>query len=259
VSAPARDASTVCLIRDGVAGVEVLMVRRTPQARFMGGAWVFPGGSVDESDAHVQSTESRLDPWQAAAVRELVEETGIWLLRSGPRATAERPSGSEVFASVDGFGDRFDGDSLRFFARWITPAPLPIRFDTKFFVAPTPAGVDPIVDGCELVDGAWVQPREALERSATRTWVVAFPTLKTVEFFASHRSVRDVIEHIEGAGPVRTIQPRLSVNGRRIRILIPGDDGFESAGAAERDPGLMAKLMEVVSAGGDVPPDFRPT
>ena len=259
MSAPARDASTVCLIRDGLAGIELLMVRRTPQARFMGGAWVFPGGSVDESDGRVGSAEHGLDAWRAAAVRELVEETGIWLLRSGPRVTADRPSGSAVFSSADGLGERFDGDSLRYFARWITPAPLPIRFDTKFFLARMPDGIDPVVDGDELVDGTWVQPRDALERSAAGTWVVAFPTLRTVEFFASHRSVNDVIEHVEGSGPVRTIQPRLAVNGHQVQILIPGDENFESAGASEQDPDLMARLTRVVLAGGDVPPDFRPT
>lgn len=259
MSATARHASTVCLIRDGGDGIEVLMVRRTPRARFMGGAWVFPGGSVDDSDGSVGSPQNGLDAWRAAAVRELVEETGIWLLESGPRATVDRPSGSAVFSSSTASRDRFDAASLRYFARWITPEPLPIRFDTKFFAAPVPVGVDPIVDGGELVDGMWVRPRDALERSADGTWVVAFPTLKTVEFFASHRSVRGVIDHIESTGPARTIQPRLAVSGRRIRILVPGDDGFESAGTAEQDPDLMAKLMQVVAAGGDVPPDFRPT
>jgi len=191
-------------------------------------------------------------------VRELVEETGIWLLNSGPRATRDRPSGSDVFSSAAALGDLFDGAALRYFARWITPAPLPIRFDARFFAAVVPTGVDALIDGEELVDAAWVRPEDALGFAANGSWVIAFPTLKTVEFLNAHDSTDEVVRHLEARGEVRTIQPRLSAAAGRVDILIPGDTGFEAAGIAEQDPDLMTRLMEIVAAGGAVPPDFRP-
>src|SRR5580658_7668014 len=83
-----RLAATVILLRGGAEQLEVLMVRRNPQARFMGGAWVFPGGGVDAADGHGEPG------LKAAALRELTEETGI-----------ELPADAELVA----------------FARWITP------------------------------------------------------------------------------------------------------------------------------------------
>jgi 8-oxo-dGTP pyrophosphatase MutT (NUDIX family) len=255
----ARDAATVCLLRDGPPGLEILMVRRTPAARFMGGAWVFPGGAVDETDGSVGPAGPGLDRWRAAAVRELVEETGIWLVDSGPRATHHRPSGPGVFSSAAARGDHFDDAGLRYFARWITPAPLPIRFDARFFVAVVPTGIDALIDGEELVDAAWVRPADALEFGSDGSWVIAFPTLKTVEFLSAHGSTDEVMRHLDARSEVRAIQPRLSAIEGRVEILIPGDAGFDAAGATEQDPDLMARLMHIVVTGGDVPPDFRPT
>src|SRR3954449_3623639 len=96
-----RQAATVIVLRGGSDALEVLLVQRNPQARFMGGAWVFPGGAVDPGESDVQ-----------AAVRELREE-----------------------ASVDA-----DPDLLVAFSRWITPAEVKVRFDTRFYVTPLPAG-----------------------------------------------------------------------------------------------------------------------
>ena len=94
----ARQAASLILLRDSDAGPEVLLVRRNPQQRFMGGAWVFPGGALNDADAD----------HAAAAMRELEEEAGIRLSDS----TAPVP-----------------------FSRWITPAQVKVRFDTWFFAA----------------------------------------------------------------------------------------------------------------------------
>src|SRR3954468_21914798 len=95
-----RQSATVSVLRGGADRVEVLLCRRTPKARFMGGAWVFPGGAVDAPEDH-----------RAAAVREVQEETGIVL---------------------------DDPGALVPFARWITPPEVTIRFDTYFFLAVAP-------------------------------------------------------------------------------------------------------------------------
>ena len=94
----ARVASSLILLRDSAGGPEVLLVQRNPEQRFMGGAWVFPGGAVDDTD----------DDERHTAVRELAEEAGIELAR---------------------------GRGAGRYSRWITPAQVKVRFDTHFFVA----------------------------------------------------------------------------------------------------------------------------
>ena len=121
-----REAASVILLRPGAAAPEVLLGRRNPGARFMPGAWVFPGGALDDADGDLRVT----------ALRELVEESGVQL--EGP-------------------------DVLVPWSRWITPRHLPIRFDTHFFVAPAPDGATPHADGGELVDMGWFAPRAALD------------------------------------------------------------------------------------------------
>src|SRR5690348_5683144 len=114
-----RQAATVILLRGGTDELEVLLVRRTPKARFMGGVWVFPGGAVDEGEGAGDEAH------RAAAIRELREEAAIEL---------EDPA------------------ELVKFSRWITPAAVKIRFDTHFFLAPLPAGQEPRIDGEECID-----------------------------------------------------------------------------------------------------------
>jgi 8-oxo-dGTP pyrophosphatase MutT (NUDIX family) len=122
---PPRPAATVILLRGGSERLEVLLVRRNPAARFMGGAWVFPGGAVDPGESHRQ-----------AAVRETAEEAGLAL----PDAAA-----------------------LIEFSRWITPAQIAVRYDTVFFLAPAPEGAAARPDGQETVDLGWYTPAGALE------------------------------------------------------------------------------------------------
>ncbi|MEA2010525.1 MAG: NUDIX hydrolase [Actinomycetota bacterium] len=225
---PLREAATVCLVRDGDDGLEVLMARRTPSARFMGGAWVFPGGAVDGEDE--RSGASGSDRWRAAAVREVAEETGIRLV----------------------------GHDLVYFANWITPAPLPIRFDTRFFAAVVGRDVEPLVDGDELVDARWMPPSDVLAEARRGTMLVAFPTRKTVEYLGTFGTSDLLLSHIKAQPSVVSIQPRLAVGHGAIQILMPDDPGFDEAAVGERDPDLMARMMKIAADGGDVPPEFRP-
>ncbi|MGB9358945.1 MAG: NUDIX domain-containing protein [Acidimicrobiia bacterium] len=256
-----RPASTICLVRDTPPGIDVLMARRTPEARFMGGAWVFPGGAVDETDgseaAHdaVQSADTGLLVWRAAAVRELVEETGIWMLTSGAVVTEQRSVDDSLFAVALAGGERFAGDSLFYFANWITPAPLPVRFDTRFFVASAPADLDPIVDGIELVDAAWIHPVDVLDRAATGRWEVAFPTRRILEFLGGFVSVADLLDEVVSQSAVPAIQPRLSIVADKVEVLMPGDPGFEEAAAEEADPAFLKAARRITRSGTDTLPE----
>ena len=120
-----RQAATVIVLRGGAERLEVLLVRRNPEARFMGGAWVFPGGAVDGGEDH-----------RVAGVREVAEEAGI-----------ELP----------------DAAAMLLFSRWITPPQVRIRFDTLFFLVAAPDGAEPRPDGGETVDVGWYAPRAALD------------------------------------------------------------------------------------------------
>ena len=120
-----RDAATVVVVRGGAEMLEVLLLRRNPGARFMGGVWVFPGGAVDEGETI-----------EEAAVREVAEEIAVDL--PGPEALVP-------------------------FSRWITPEQVAMRFDTYFFLARLPDGAEPVADGTELVDMRWYAPREAIQ------------------------------------------------------------------------------------------------
>ncbi len=189
-----RPAATVILLRGGSSGLEVLLVQRNPASRFMGGAWVFPGGAVDRHEGQGQ------DALRAAAVRELAEEASIVI--AGPHELVP-------------------------FSRWITPAEVKIRFDTWFFLAFAPEGQEPRIDGSEIVDWRWYTPRAALEASRADELFLVFPTLKHLEQLSAFGSAQDLVAHAS-AREVLPVQPRVLVEGETARILLPGEEGYES-------------------------------
>lgn len=190
--AHARQAATVILMRGGAETLEVLLVRRTPEARFMGGVWVFPGGAVDAEEGDGD------DAHRAAAVRELSEEAAIEL--GGP-------------------------DELVKFSRWITPAEVKIRFDTHFFLAQLPEGQEPRIDGEECVDLGWFTPAAALAAHAAEEIVLVFPTIKHLEQLGEFSTVEDLLAYARGR-EVLPIQPRVVLEGEVARILLPGEPGY---------------------------------
>lgn len=187
-----RQAATVILLRGGTDALEVLLVRRTPEAKFMGGVWVFPGGAVDADDGDGEEAV------RAAAIRELREEAGIAL--QDPR---------ELVA----------------FSRWITPAEVKIRFDTHFFLAPLPLGQEPRIDGEECVDLGWFTPQAALDAHAAGSIVLVFPTIAHLQRLVPFASVDALLEHAREL-TVEPVLPRVIVEGDSARVLMPGDPGY---------------------------------
>ena len=222
----------------------------------MPGVWVFPGGAVDEADQTPPPifASDIVDDWRVAAMREIAEETGIWLTTTG---TEEHGVTEQAFDDVARAGVLLDAERLIYFANWITPKVFPIRFDTRFFLAVVDADTSGAVDGDELVDLAWVPPSEALERERSGTWEIAFPTRRTLELLATGSSADGLAGQLRGLGAVPPVEPRLSVSATEARILLPNDEGFEEAGPQQDDPTILGRLQEVVSQGGKVPAEFQ--
>jgi 8-oxo-dGTP pyrophosphatase MutT (NUDIX family) len=189
---PPRQAATVILLRGGDQRLEVLLVKRTPKARFMGGVWVFPGGAVDAHEGEGDEAH------RAAAIRELREEAAI---------TLEDPS------------------VLVKFSRWITPKQVKTRFDTHFFLAPLPPGQEPTVDGHEVVELGWFTPQEALDAHREQRIMLVFPTIKHLEQLSGFASVDELLAHARGRD-VQPVEPKVFLEGEVARVLLPGDPGY---------------------------------
>ncbi len=242
MTAPARPAATVVLLRDGGSGLELLMARRSLQARFLRGVWVFPGGAIDDADPSPEHT----------ALRELVEELGIWLTTDG--SFTDRVEG-DVMLEAAKRNWRLDVSVLHWFATWVTPTGLPKRFDTRFFAAA--ADVEPAIDGEELIDAEWVLATEALRRAAAGTWTIPFPTRKTIELFAGFESAEAVIDYAKSVDAIEPVQPRLLVDADSVAILVQGDDGYEAAAVTDTDPELLDRIRTVIESGGTVPSEIQ--
>jgi len=183
-----RQAASVILLRHGDdVALEVLLARRNPASRFMGGAWVFPGGALEPGDGTLR----------AAAVREVAEEAGLQLADPG---------------------------ALVPFSRWITPAPLPIRFDTHFFLAVAPAGQEPRIDGAEMVDWGWFSPAAALAGHRDGALDLVFPTIKHLEQLLPFAGARELLAWARGRAIV-PVEPELRGEGEHARLVLPGEPG----------------------------------
>jgi 8-oxo-dGTP pyrophosphatase MutT (NUDIX family) len=197
-SEPRAAASIVLLRRGGRHAdreLEVLLLKRSAEARFMPSVWVFPGGAVDATDGEGEAG------YRACAVRELAEEAAI-----------ELPAGEE----------------LVLFSRWITPAVISTRFDAWFFLALAPAHTPPKPDGVETTEAAWFQPAAALEAHSQGEIVLAFPTVSQLQSLLPFRTSADALTAHRG----RTVEPILPVVlGDRDdhRVVMPGDPDYPSS------------------------------
>ena len=192
VTAP-RPAATVILLRGGDDALEVLLVKRNPERGFMAGAWVFPGGSVQSAEG------SDDDAHRAAALRELEEEAGVTLA---------------------------DPAELVAFSRWITPAQVKKRFDTWFYLAPSPAEAAPRCDGEECVDLGWFTPEDALDAHRRGEILLVFPTIKHLEQLGAFGTAEELLDHARGREVV-PVEPKVVLSGETARVLLPGEPGYD--------------------------------
>lgn len=243
--AKARPAATIMLMRDGADRPEILLLRRARSAGFVPGAYVFPGGRVDASDAEAHIVEHldgldapaaalRLelpdgDPpalaYYLASIREAFEETGILVGRRGDSRPAPTAAEDEAIDALRGllmddevtFAEaldrmlcRIDGGSVEYLAHWITPEPEPRRYDTRFFAARVPSDAEAVIDPREMTDAVWITASDALARNLDGTLPMVFPTIHTLQAVERFASVDEILDDLRGRR-IPAIMPRLVV------------------------------------------------
>jgi 8-oxo-dGTP pyrophosphatase MutT (NUDIX family) len=191
-----RPAASIVLLRRGgkhsQRALEVLMLKRSEEAKFMPGVWVFPGGSLDEADG---AEEAGL---RACAVRELAEEAGI-----------ELPEDEELVP----------------FTRWITPELIATRFDAWFFLALAPAHTPPRPDGVETTEARWFEPAAALAAQDAGELVLSFPTRTQLTWLAEFGSSDEALAAYRER-TMEPILPKVVEDGPEPRVVLPGDPDY---------------------------------
>ncbi|WP_250288505.1 NUDIX hydrolase [Streptomyces atroolivaceus] len=256
-----RRAATVMLLRDdasgpGTSGPAVHMLRRRTSMAFAGGAYAYPGGGVDprDDDRHVGWAGPSLDTWArrlgvgtaaeaqavvCAAVRETYEEAGVLL--AGPTADTvvsdTTGAGWETdrealvarelsFADfLDRWGLVLRSDLLAAWARWITPAFEPRRYDTWFFVAALPEGQRTRNASTEADRTVWIRPGDAADGYDRGELLMMPPTVATLRALRPYGTAAEALK----AADSQDLAPVLAearMEGDELVLSWPGHDEF---------------------------------
>jgi 8-oxo-dGTP pyrophosphatase MutT (NUDIX family) len=261
--APALDAASLLLLRDGLAGPQVYMVRRHSRSPFLPNAHVFVGGRLDGVDlapelqaccrgrsaadaaARLELDGPRAVGLYVAAIRECFEEAGVLLACSEQSGDAPLPptaaleamrrrlvdEDAPLAALLAEHGLVLPLDRLRYLDRWLTPEIEPRRYDTRFFVCRAPEEQQPSWDTHEMSAGGWLTVEDALQRNLRRELMLAPPTLTLLERLRGQRSVQEILAVAPDA-PVPCTLPRLLSGAEQPVLLLLGDHRYDDATSA---------------------------
>jgi glyoxylase-like metal-dependent hydrolase (beta-lactamase superfamily II)/8-oxo-dGTP pyrophosphatase MutT (NUDIX family) len=259
-----RASSTLILVRDGATDIEVFMVQRTQKASFMAGVYVFPGGAVDRADGEQDCAafSTGLDDVAAsallgvehgglaywiAAMRECFEEAGLLFANdaSGAPVRIDSDADRELFSSLrkrlksqaitlaDLCCERqlhLAPERLHYFSHWTTPAALPKRFDTRFFLALVPPGQSGTSDQEETIAHAWMRPADALARAAAGEIELAFATVQTLEELSLYSDSKSLIAALLAPREIKQILPRIALANGERKVLLEDDHAYAEVG-----------------------------
>jgi 8-oxo-dGTP pyrophosphatase MutT (NUDIX family) len=193
-----RPAATVIVARpDRADGFEVLMVRRNDQVAFMAGAYVFPGGRVDDSEFAGADTDPLL-PFRRAAVRELFEEAGV----------------------------RVRPEDLIPIAHWVTPQSEPRRYDTRFFLTHMPPAQEARHDDAETTELSWLTPAEAIDRCLRGEIMLPPPTWTTLKRMQRHVTLDELFTWARSVATAPAVEPHLVKEAEQTVLTLPGDPSY---------------------------------
>lgn len=257
---PARPAATVVILRDGADGIETFMVVRHHAIDFASGALVFPGGKVDAQDKGDEWDMLAPGPFPiarefvVAAARETFEEAGLLLARRAGDGdllahddvhrivTSDRTrliKGETTFADIlKREGLEVATDLLVHFAHWITPPPVPKRFDTQFLLVAAPVVQLGAHDGSESVEGIWIKPQAALDEADAGKRTLVFATAMNLRKLARHATVAETVAATRDEKVV-TVMPRMerTPEGQR-KLHIPAEAGYGVTEVVHEMPSL---------------------
>jgi 8-oxo-dGTP pyrophosphatase MutT (NUDIX family) len=267
-----RPAAAIILLRNSSANtIETFMVRRHIQSDFVPDVYVFPGGSVKPSDRDAETTPDLCIPsapaersetalgggLRVAAIRELFEEAGVLIAERDGRVLTVSAAESERFASyranlqkdemtlaeiAQQEGLALATQRLTLFAHWITPEPMPKRFDTFFFIAEAPPGQQATYDQLETSAGTWIQPGEALARSEQGDFPLVFATIHQLRDLAKFTSIANAEQQLFHKA-IPTIMPRATMRSGALEIFLPGEPGYDELGAGQEPSHEGGKLQ----------------
>jgi 8-oxo-dGTP pyrophosphatase MutT (NUDIX family) len=209
-----KPSATVVLLRDGEAGLELLLLQRAPREA-KPGPWVFPGGKVEPEDVEAGAPGSRESALRAA-VRETHEEAGLAL----------------------------EPGRLVCISRWITPEISPQRFDTWFFLGAIDTTHEVVVCGSEMVAHRWLAPDAALAAHGSGELSLAPPTFVTVSWLLGHGRADAALRAL-GEAPFITFRPRIHRTPEGAVMLYPGDAGYDA-----NDPALAGSRHRILALPG---------
>jgi 8-oxo-dGTP pyrophosphatase MutT (NUDIX family) len=283
-----RHAATVILLREQAGEIEVLLTRRHEQMSFMGGMWVFPGGTLCPADTSSAALallaapeelgcERFVDPQgqplpqplclglAMAACRETFEETGVLLATTADghdvgsellarmherrRAIVSQPELFATFLQEEHLRIRLD--ALLYWAHWITPSAVAKRFDTRFFVARLPPEQVPVIDAVEATQMVWMTPASLIAAAHDGAMKLSTPTLFNVmELAASvrHHVSLDATFAAEARRDIVAVLPKV-VRGEHGVIVMPWDAEYHKlSGSSARLENSYPERLRALSS-----------
>lgn len=248
----------------GAKDIEVLMVHRHNKSSFVPGYHVFPGGILDPEDYEpgfehfiqgitreqasriipdMSSPEKALGAW-VAAIRETFEEVGLLIARKkdGSPVTMETEDEQLRFSNyrhalnkreikfsqmLEAENIFLAGDCLRYFSHWLTPEPLPLRYDVRFFVIKVPSRQSVAHDGVELIDHVWLRPAVALRDYEAGKIDMVLPQIMSLVELSRFQTVEDVISSVKDRDIPANLTKIMHYNGQDVEVM-PDGSVFES-------------------------------
>ena len=221
-----RLAATVVLLRDTDGGLEALLLRRNAKLAFAAGAWVFPGGAIDQPE--IEAADTQMQAAKVAAVREVEEECGLQI--------AEQ--------------------ALIHFCNWTTPLGEGRRFATWFFVAQAQrSSSDIIIDDGEIHEFQWLRPQQAIDLHYAGEFKMMPPTYLSMRLISHYQTAAEACQRLAQRTPYE-ITPVICESDQGIVCLYPGDAGYESVDSmlpGPRHRSLFSKQgTQYIHSGADV-------